>query len=196
MPASMTGAARFSAVRRGDRIGRRNSGTLLEGLAHLPPNLADAAKQALPAALEIARRLGPNGAALTSQARSAFVDGLGLAMLIAAGSAVLAAAIVAWRAPGEIVTTPGGREAAPGGGQDDADGSAHRSRPPSMEAHDASRTLAHAAGGEHEPGRTALEDQDLDLSVSTSARSFAAATGSSQTSGLSATSSASAMRCS
>jgi Na+/melibiose symporter-like transporter len=72
-------------------------------VAHLPPAVAHTAKQALPAALEIAHKLGPKGTTLATHAQSAFVNGLGAAMLIAAGSAGLAAVFVFWRAPTEVV---------------------------------------------------------------------------------------------
>jgi hypothetical protein len=86
-------------------------------VAHLPAGLAHTAKQALPAALEVAHRLGPKGTVLAAHAQSAFVDGLGVAMLIAAGSTAAAAVFVFWRAPGEVVTPPqetgAGRRAQP-----------------------------------------------------------------------------------
>jgi EmrB/QacA subfamily drug resistance transporter len=75
-------------------------------VAHLPPGLAHPAKQALPAALEIAHKLGPKGMALATHAQSAFVNGLGLAMLIAAGATAVAAAFVLWRAPSDTVQPP------------------------------------------------------------------------------------------
>jgi EmrB/QacA subfamily drug resistance transporter len=78
--------------------------------SHLPAHLAGPAKDALPAALAIADKLGgTKGAALASQAQSAFVDGLSLAMIVAAASAAAAAAFVFWRAPSEVVTAPGKR---------------------------------------------------------------------------------------
>jgi EmrB/QacA subfamily drug resistance transporter len=69
--------------------------------AHLPAGLADRAQEALPAALAISRRLGPSGAPLAAHAQAAFVDGLGLAMLIAAASVAAVAVVVFWRAPRE-----------------------------------------------------------------------------------------------
>jgi len=71
--------------------------------AHLPAQLAHAAKEALPAALSIAHRVGPSGHQLATAARAAFVDGLGLAMTIAAVAAAAVAAFVYWRAPSEVV---------------------------------------------------------------------------------------------
>jgi hypothetical protein len=41
---------------------------------------------------------------LATQAQVAFVDGLGLAMVIAAGAVAAAALLVFWRAPSEVVT--------------------------------------------------------------------------------------------
>jgi EmrB/QacA subfamily drug resistance transporter len=88
--------------------------------AHLPASAAGPARDALPAALAIAQKLGgPNGAALASQAQSAFVDGLGLAMVIAAASIAAAAVFVFWRSPSEVATASGkpqGFEAADGHG--------------------------------------------------------------------------------
>lgn len=49
------------------------------------------AQDALPAALAVAKRLGRKGAPLAAHAQSAFVDGLGLAMVIAAAAAGLVA---------------------------------------------------------------------------------------------------------
>jgi EmrB/QacA subfamily drug resistance transporter len=79
-------------------IGRYREG--ISGvLTHVPPELAHRAKEALPAALQIADRLGPSGHALATRADSSFVDGLSLAMLIAAISCVVIATFVFLRAP-------------------------------------------------------------------------------------------------
>jgi EmrB/QacA subfamily drug resistance transporter len=78
--------------------------------AGLPTDLAGHAQDALPAALAIAGRLGPHGAALASSAQTAFVDGLGLAMVIAAASVAAAAVFVLWRAPSEAVRVSDDRE--------------------------------------------------------------------------------------
>jgi EmrB/QacA subfamily drug resistance transporter len=75
-------------------------------VANAPPDLAHRAHEALPAALALAERLGPRGARLAAHAQTAFVNGLGLAMLIAAASAIPAAAFVLWRAPNEAVAPP------------------------------------------------------------------------------------------
>jgi hypothetical protein len=64
-----------------------------------PSELAHRATEALPAALQIAGRLGPRGHLLATRAQSAFVDGLGLAMVIATTSLVLVAAFVFVSAP-------------------------------------------------------------------------------------------------
>jgi EmrB/QacA subfamily drug resistance transporter len=72
-------------------------------VAHASGVLADRAHEALPAALALAGQLGgERGAALSAQAQSAFVDGLGLAMLIAAGAVAAAAAFVSVRAPRKV----------------------------------------------------------------------------------------------
>jgi disulfide bond formation protein DsbB len=82
--------------------GRYQSG-VESATTHLPAQFADHAKDALPAALVIADRIGPQGARLADQAQDAFVDGLGLAMVIAAASVAVASAFVLWRAPREAV---------------------------------------------------------------------------------------------
>ena len=82
--------------------GRYQSG-VAGATAHLPAQLAGHAEDALPAALAIADRLGPPGTGLGSSAQTAFVDGLGLAMVIAAASVAVAAVFVLWRAPREAV---------------------------------------------------------------------------------------------
>jgi EmrB/QacA subfamily drug resistance transporter len=84
-------------------------------LGQAPAALAERAQDALPAALALADRLGPEGSALAAQAQAAFVDGLGLAMLIAAATVAAVAAFVFWRAPREIVTLPEERPSAPEG---------------------------------------------------------------------------------
>ena len=78
-------------------------------VAGAPPELAHRAEQALPAALALAERLGAQGPALAERAQAAFVDGLGAAMLIAAGVVAAAALFVFWRAPRDPVgvTEPG-----------------------------------------------------------------------------------------
>lgn len=83
----------------GSALTGRYQTAVADAAAHVPPALAGTVKQALPAALAIADRLGPKGAALAAQAQSAFVDGLGLAMTIAAASTAVAALFVLWRAP-------------------------------------------------------------------------------------------------
>jgi EmrB/QacA subfamily drug resistance transporter len=67
-----------------------------------PPELAERAHEALPAAMALAERLGPGGTEVAARAQAAFVDGLSLALLIGAASVVLAALFVAWRAPADL----------------------------------------------------------------------------------------------
>jgi Na+/melibiose symporter-like transporter len=76
-----------------------------DAVAQLPPELAHRAQDALPAALAIAERLGPTGTGLAAQAQAAFVDGLGLALWIAAAGVALAACFVLWRAPSEVIVS-------------------------------------------------------------------------------------------
>jgi EmrB/QacA subfamily drug resistance transporter len=72
-------------------------------VAHAPGALAEHAQSALPAAMALAQQLGgAKGSALAAQAQSAFVDGLGLAMVIAAATVAAAAVFVLWRAPRRV----------------------------------------------------------------------------------------------
>jgi Na+/melibiose symporter-like transporter len=82
--------------------GRYQSG-VADATAQLPAQFAGHAQDALPAALAIADRVGPRGAALAEAAQNAFVDGLGLAMVIAAAVVAVTAIFVLWRAPREAV---------------------------------------------------------------------------------------------
>jgi EmrB/QacA subfamily drug resistance transporter len=93
--------------------GRYQSG-VSDAAAQLPPELAGHARDALPAALAIADRAGPQGANLASAAQSAFVDGFGLAMLIAAATVAATAVFVFWRAPREAVVAEGEPSPVPG----------------------------------------------------------------------------------
>ncbi len=68
---------------------RSHIGTRLAGV---PVQVADAARQAPAAALQAAGQLGPNGRALADSARSAFVSGQRIALLI--GAAALAVGVV------------------------------------------------------------------------------------------------------
>jgi EmrB/QacA subfamily drug resistance transporter len=90
----------------GSALTDRYQAGVADAVAQAPPELAHRAQDALPAALAIAERLGPRGADLAASAQAAFVDGLGLAMLIAAGSVAAAAGFVLWRAPKEITLPP------------------------------------------------------------------------------------------
>jgi EmrB/QacA subfamily drug resistance transporter len=89
----------------GSALTDRYQAGIFGAVAHLPGAFAEHAREALPAALALAHQLGgPLGMRLGAQAQSAFVDGLGLAMLIAAGAAAAAAVLVFWRAPRQVVT--------------------------------------------------------------------------------------------
>jgi EmrB/QacA subfamily drug resistance transporter len=114
----------------GSALTGRYQAAVANALSHVPPALADQATHALPAALAIAKRLGPKGAALASQAQSAFVDGLGVAMLIAAATVAAAAAFVFWRAPSGVVTRPREEQRRPEAAPNDARASAPRHRTP------------------------------------------------------------------
>lgn len=93
----------------GSALTDRYQAGVSEALGSAPPAVAERAHDALPAALAVAQRLGPRGAELAAQAQAAFVDGLGLAMLIAAVAVALAAGFVFLRAPREAVAAPDGR---------------------------------------------------------------------------------------
>lgn len=74
--------------------------------AGLPPEAAEQADEGVAAALAVAERLGPQGAALADSAREAFTAGY-QAAVVAAAVALLLGAVVA------AVLAPGGREGAP-----------------------------------------------------------------------------------
>ncbi|HZA26466.1 MAG TPA: MFS transporter [Actinomycetota bacterium] len=63
-------------------------------LRGFPPQVAQAAGDSIGAASTIAARLGPQGQGLLEVARSAFIDGLGDAVLVGAGVAALAGLLV------------------------------------------------------------------------------------------------------
>jgi EmrB/QacA subfamily drug resistance transporter len=65
-----------------------------------PPQIAEAAGDSIGAATTIAARLGPQGQGLFEAARSAFIDGMGDAVLVAAGVAAFAALLVLLFLPG------------------------------------------------------------------------------------------------
>ena len=90
----------------GSALADRYQAGVSGAVIHAPADLAHRAQEALPAAIALSERLGPRGAGLAERAQAAFVDGLGLAMLIAAASAAVAAAFVLWRAPSEVVAPP------------------------------------------------------------------------------------------
>ncbi len=72
---------------------------IARGSEGLSPEIAERAKEGLPAALGIAQQIGPRGAAYAMDARTGFVDGLGLAMYVAAACAIAAAVFVFIRTP-------------------------------------------------------------------------------------------------
>jgi hypothetical protein len=94
------GGALVIDVLDGALTGRYRTG-LASAVVHLPPNISAHAKAALAAALAIAKQLGPKGTQLAAHAQASFVNGLGLAMIIAAASVAAVAAFVFWRAPRE-----------------------------------------------------------------------------------------------
>jgi EmrB/QacA subfamily drug resistance transporter len=97
----------------GSALTDRYQAGVADALGQAPAGLAERAHDALPAALAVAERLGPQGAGLAAQAQAAFVDGLSLAMVIAAATVAVAAVFVWWRAPSEVVVPPEERREAP-----------------------------------------------------------------------------------
>ncbi|HEY7875021.1 MAG TPA: DHA2 family efflux MFS transporter permease subunit [Actinomycetota bacterium] len=68
---------------------------LASKLHDLPPAIAAAASKSVGAAVQIGQEVGgPAGAAITRGARSAFVDAMGVALIVAAGVALTAAVLV------------------------------------------------------------------------------------------------------
>lgn len=67
--------------------------------AGLPAQAAGPVRDGIGGALAIASKAGPRGAELASAARSAFVDGMRPALLLAAAVALFAALFTAWRGP-------------------------------------------------------------------------------------------------
>lgn len=65
----------------------------------LPPDVVEGAEESIAFALNLADQLGPVGQQLTAVASQSFVDGIGNALVTAAGALVLGAAFVFWRAP-------------------------------------------------------------------------------------------------
>jgi EmrB/QacA subfamily drug resistance transporter len=92
----------------GSALSDRYQAGVAGAVAHAPGVVADRAHEALPAALALAGQLGGDrGAALAARAQSAFVDGLGLAMLIAAAAVAAAAVFVSLRAPRNVAGARG-----------------------------------------------------------------------------------------
>lgn len=92
------------------------SSHLGSSVSALPAAAREQAQSGLSGALGVAARMGPSGDALAAAAKSAFVDGLGVAAVVGAG-VVLVAATVAWfllphHAVGQTVAV--GAAAAPG----------------------------------------------------------------------------------
>ena len=89
-------------------------------VAALPESLREVARSGLAGALGVAEQLGPNGTALASAAKSAFVDGLGVAALVGA-AVVFTAAVAAWHLlPSSHELSAGSKPGVPG--DDDAAG--------------------------------------------------------------------------
>lgn len=62
-------------------------------MSDLPPPAASAASDSVGAALSVAGRIGPQASELVQAARSAFVEAMGDAVLVAAGVALLGAIV-------------------------------------------------------------------------------------------------------
>lgn len=70
------------------------------GLQAFPDQVRGIATDSLASALEIAKQLGPQGPALSTLAQSAFLDAMGISMIVLSAAVALAAAFVALWAPG------------------------------------------------------------------------------------------------
>ncbi|MGH3668554.1 MAG: MFS transporter, partial [Acidimicrobiia bacterium] len=69
--------------------------SMVPAVSTLPAEAADAASDSIGGALAVAQAVGDAGAALVEAARAAFIDGMGVAIWVAAG-VTLAGAIVTW----------------------------------------------------------------------------------------------------
>ncbi len=75
-----------------------------DSTAGLPPEAASAATSSLAAAMQVGHQMGAQGQVLISQAQSAFVDGLGVSMIVGVAALAVGATFVAMRAPGRGAT--------------------------------------------------------------------------------------------
>ncbi|MCV7020239.1 MFS transporter, partial [Mycolicibacterium aichiense] len=95
----VVGAAIGIAVA-GSVLAAQYSSALAPALAAFPEQVRDAAADSLAAAMEIAQQLGPAGARLVEAATAAFIDAMGLSLVVLATALAVVAAIVAVWAPG------------------------------------------------------------------------------------------------
>jgi len=84
----------------GSVLAAQYSSALAPALAAFPEQVRDAAADSLAAAMEIAQQLGPAGAGLVEAATAAFIDAMGLSLVVLATALAVVAAIVAVWAPG------------------------------------------------------------------------------------------------
>jgi hypothetical protein len=82
-------------------------------LGELPEAAADAARDSIGAALSVADELGSVGVDLAQAARTAFVDAMGQAALVAVGVTLVAAVITLLYLPSRATRQHGDREATP-----------------------------------------------------------------------------------
>lgn len=90
----------------GSLVTSRYTTALKPALTGLPPAAAGMARSSLAGALAVADHLGPAGAGLASAARAAFVDGMGLALLVGAAVIGLAAIVARRFLPSEDSLSP------------------------------------------------------------------------------------------
>jgi MFS transporter, DHA2 family, multidrug resistance protein len=79
------------------------SSALVDKLHSVPPAVAAVATKSVGAAVQIGERIGgPTGASVAAAGRSAFVEAMGLALLVASGVAFVAALLVGHYLPGRV----------------------------------------------------------------------------------------------
>lgn len=84
----------------GSVLAAQYTNALTPGLSVFPEPVRAAATESLANAIEVAKQLGPQGPALVRLAESAFLDAMGLSLIVVSTVAAIAAVFVAFWAPG------------------------------------------------------------------------------------------------